>query len=182
MAISSAYPGTHAERRARHHGGTGMPHGRRRLSEILLSKHMLAPAQLRRAVRHAEQHSVPLADAVVSLGFVSETDSYAALAAVTGLPLVDLAELRVAESTARLLPEKLARRHTLLPIHAADGVLTYAVTRPFDDQAERDVAFASERRPRAVLASPSQLHAAMNRLYPRSAVRGIKTSRAMSRS
>jgi DNA-binding response OmpR family regulator len=61
-----------------------------RFSEVLLSQALINQRDLNIAGTHAEHQHVSLVDAVVELGFVSELESYAALAAATGLLIVDL--------------------------------------------------------------------------------------------
>ena len=143
--------------------------GGSRFSDLLLAQSLLKLHDLNAAVEHSEQQQVPLADAIVQLGLVSETDSYAALACATGLPLVDLSEITPSTLALRLVPERVARRHILVPLGEDNRMLTYAVSRPFDDEAERDVAFASGRKPRAVLARRSDLSTALDRCYPKMA-------------
>ncbi|MBI4522067.1 MAG: Flp pilus assembly complex ATPase component TadA [Gemmatimonadetes bacterium] len=123
---------------------------------------------LKVARSHAEQQWVALADAVVQMGLVSERDSYETLAQATGMTLVDLAACTPSSLALKLVPERVARRHRLVPLEEDNRLLTYAVSR-FDADAERDVAFASGRTPRAVLARPSELADALDRCYPKMA-------------
>src|SRR5918994_473298 len=87
-----------------------------RLADLLLSRSLLNRHNLALAVEHGERRHVPLVDAVVDLGFVNENESYTALANCTGLPLVDLSELTPSSLALRLVPERVARRHVLLPL------------------------------------------------------------------
>lgn len=141
--------------------------GEARFGKLLLSHATLTLHTLSVAIDHAEQQHVPLADAIVSLGFASEDDSYAALAEATGMRLVDLAALTPSTLALRLVPERVARRHVLIPLEEDNRALTYAVSRPFDDEAERDVAFASGRKPAVVLARRSDILSALDRWYPK---------------
>lgn len=136
-----------------------------RFGEALLARALLNRHKLAIAFEHCERQRVPLVEAVVNLGFVSENDSYAALAGFTGLPLVDLSELTPSNLALRLVPERVARRHLLLPLNEDNRLLTYAIGRPFDDEAERDVAFASGRNAQAVVARRSDLVSALDKYY-----------------
>jgi len=135
--------------------------------KLLLSRAALPLHSLSVAIEHAEQQHVPLADAIVALGFVSEDDTYAALAEATGLPLVNLSELTPSPLARRLVPERVARRHMLMPLEEDNRTLTYAISRPYDDDAERDVGFASGRKPSVVLARRSDVLSALDRWYPK---------------
>ena len=96
-----------------------------------------------------------------------KTDTYAALAEATGMPLVSLSDVTPSPLALRLVPERVARRHVLIPLDEDNRTLTYAVSRPFDDEAERDVGFASGRKPIVVLATRSDLLSALDRCYPK---------------
>ena len=136
-----------------------------RFGETLVARELLNRQNLAIAVEHCERLRVPLVEAVVDLGFVSENDSYSALAIFTGLPLVDLSDLTPSNLALRLVPERVARRHLLLPLNEDNRLLTYAIGRPFNDEAERDVAFASGRNPQAVVARRSDLVTALDKHY-----------------
>src|SRR5262249_33965045 len=130
-----------------------------------LSRSLINNRNLAIAMEHSERHRVALADAVVDLGFVSELDSYSMLAAATGLRLIELSSVTPNSLALHLLPERVARHDFLLPIEEDNRVLTYAISRRFNDDAERDVAFASGRRPQAVLARRSDLQTALDKYY-----------------
>jgi CheY-like chemotaxis protein len=136
-----------------------------RLAEFLLSEALVTKRQLDAALEQATQQAGHLADAVVQLGFLSEKDAYAALASATGLHFVDLSDRTPSPLALRLVPAHVALRNGLLPLDESDRILTYAVSRPFDDKAERDVALASGRKPFAVLARRSELLEALDRRY-----------------
>ncbi len=158
---------TASARRGSFEGGIGIPDGRRIYGELLQSTHLLDRNRLQTAIDHSESKHTSLPEAIVALGFVSEIDAYVALAQATGLPLVDLHDTKVSELAVRLIPERQARRHELVPIAEDNRTLTYAIARPFDSDADNDIAFASGRRARAVLAPRSQVLAALDRYYPK---------------
>jgi type II secretory ATPase GspE/PulE/Tfp pilus assembly ATPase PilB-like protein/ActR/RegA family two-component response regulator len=116
---------------------------------------------------HAAQHQMELADAVVALGLAAETDSYAALAEAAGTDLITLDDVVSSELAVRLVPERLARRHLVVPLQVDNRTLTYATCRPFDAEAERDLAFASGRRTALVVATRSAVLGTLDHCYPK---------------
>lgn len=154
--------------------------GESRFGDLLLSQSLLNLHELNVAIDHAERQQVPLADAIVQLGFLSENDSYGMLAWATGLRPVDLSELTPSTLALRLVPARVARWHVLLPLEADNRILTYAVSQPFDDEAERDVASASGRRPCALLARRSDLVSALDRCYPKLGELDVSLARVRS--
>jgi type IV pilus assembly protein PilB len=146
---------------------TSRPTEIRGFAAQLLTAGMLTRGDLARATEQAAHQKLPLHDVVVALGLVGESDSYAVLSKVTGIPLLDLNDVHVSELALRLVPEKLARRHTVLPLHEDNRTITFAVTRPLDIDIERDIGFAAGRTPRPVLAQRSQVIEALDRCYPK---------------
>ncbi|MGE0445795.1 MAG: ATPase, T2SS/T4P/T4SS family [Vicinamibacterales bacterium] len=136
-----------------------------RLAALLAERGTVTAQELQVALDHSEHERASLADALIELGFATEEAVYAALAEATGMELVDLTTIVPSSLALRLVPERVARKHRALPLTEDNRVLTYAISRPYQDEAERDLAFASGRRPRAVLARPSDLLAAIDRHY-----------------
>jgi type IV pilus assembly protein PilB len=115
----------------------------------------------------AEQMRLPLAEAFVAFGKLSEPFSYAALAEATGVPLLSpIRNLAPAPLALRIVPARVARRHGVVPLSLTDRELTYATSSPFDGEAERDVAFVSGRRPQAALMYRREVEELLSRHYP----------------
>ena len=127
-----------------------------------ISRHDVAVAG-----QHALREQMHLVDAVVALGFVRETDSYAALSASLGAETVILADTTSSELAIRLVPERLARRHFVVPLTVDNRLLTFVTSSPFNPEGERDLAFASGRRTKMVVATRSAVLDALDRCYPK---------------
>jgi len=141
--------------------------GQTSYSANLLKNGWITQTDLSIAEQHADREQTDLVDAVVSLGLVDERNSYAALAVSVGLEIVDLQDVRASELAIHLVPERLARRHLVVPISVDNRVLTFATCRPLNADAERDVAFASGRRTRMLVAHRSGVVAALDGCYPK---------------
>jgi type IV pilus assembly protein PilB len=136
-------------------------------SKLLMERGAISRADLLVAERHALREGQELAEALVSLALVSEEECYAALARAAGLSLVDLSSLQSSELAVRLVPERLARRHTIVPISVDNRTLTYATCNPFDGDVDRDLEFASGRLLRRAVARRSSVLLALERCYPK---------------
>jgi hypothetical protein len=79
----------------------------------------------------------------------------AALAPVLRIGLADVE--RVEAKAARLVPEKVARKHGVFALRESDRELTVASSDPQDYEAERDLGFASGRRIVFELAAPTTI-------------------------
>ena len=143
------------------------PNGRARFSELLIDRGLVTADDLARAQTHAAREQLELADALVVLGLLAEAVSYEVLAAaarttVTPVDLVASSELAV-----QLVPERLARRHLIVPLMVDNRTLTYATCLPFSAEAERDLGFATGRRTSLTVATRSAVLHALDRCYPK---------------
>ena len=69
--------------------------------------------------------------------------------------------------TAKLIPEKTARKHGVLPLRATDHLLVVATSDPVNMEAEQEIQFVSGRQPVFQLAAPGPLLEAIERAYSR---------------
>jgi CheY-like chemotaxis protein len=134
---------------------------------LLLGRGLISAADLAVAERQAVREHLELADAVVALGLVSEADSYATLAAAAGAEVMALDGVVSSKLAVQLVPERLARRHFVVPLQVDNRILTYVTCRPFNVEADRDMAFASGRRTRLMVATRSAVLSALDRCYPK---------------
>jgi CheY-like chemotaxis protein len=134
---------------------------------VLIDRGLITRKDLSVAEPHAVREDLDLAEALVALGLASETDCYAALAAAAGAEVVALDTVTASELAVQLVPERLARRHFIVPLTVDNRTLTYATCRPFNAEAERDLGFASGRRTTLMVAKRSAVVNALDRYYPK---------------
>src|SRR5437588_11767983 len=63
------------------------------------------------------------------------------------------------------VPEQVARRYHILPLHATDSYLEVATANPFDLDSEKALAFATGREIRMLLLAPSKIAEKLDELY-----------------
>jgi len=126
---------------------------------------LMEPQDIASVERHADEYGVLLVEAVVALGFMNEPKAYAALAEWMGRPFVDLHDTPPNPTAARLLPERVSKARQILAIAHNNRTMTYASSSLFNDEVDRDVAFASGRRPQMVVVAKSQLADSLKQSY-----------------
>lgn len=144
---------------------------------LLLNDAGITKQDLLVADQHAAREGVPLVESVSLLGFVREPEAYRLLARALGCEFVSLDNAPPSELALRLIPERLARRHAILPLSVDNRVLRYATSRPLHDECDRDLAFASGRKAVACLAARNTLLAAIDRAYPHTRPLDVLASR-----
>ena len=101
------------------------------------------------------------------------SDEDAAIVAFAGtadgpaIPAVNLEQMEISELAVRLVPERVARRHLVVPIRLDNRTLTYGTFQPLDGEAERDLSFAVGRQAISMLATRTSVLSSLERLYPR---------------
>jgi type IV pilus assembly protein PilB len=139
-------------------GAAGLP-------SFMLERGLVTPDGLRDAQEHSSRAQTDLTDALVSLGLTAEHRAYAVLAAAAGVDLVDLDDIVLSELAVRLVPERLARRHLVVPMRVDNRTLTYATCRPFAAEADNDLRFASGRRTAMVVATRAAIMRTLDQCY-----------------
>ena len=124
--------------------------------------HWLANAALRAGIPAAKTASVSEATPLPAVWEqlarefrLTESALAAKVAPVLRVPLADFD--RADAKAARLVPEKLARKHLVYALRETDRELVVASSDPQDYEAERDLGFASGRRIAFELAAPSTI-------------------------
>jgi type II secretory ATPase GspE/PulE/Tfp pilus assembly ATPase PilB-like protein/CheY-like chemotaxis protein len=133
----------------------------------LLREQLIAPKALQAALQHAGQSLVPIHAAVVALGFVPERITYKLLAECAGLPFVDGRTVTPSPLALKLVPDRVAHRHELVPVDVDDRNIIYITATPYDVDADRDMGFTTGRGSVPNITCPSDLRTALERYYPR---------------
>jgi general secretion pathway protein E len=138
---------------------------RKRLGELLIERGKLDAAGLERALRVQQESGDRIGALLVTLGVCAQRDVTEALAAQLGLPLVDVSgypEFPILEErvSARFLREARA-----LPVKEDERELALAMADPTDAYTIGAFRLATGREVRPMVAVPSELEAALERLY-----------------
>ena len=154
IAASTSAPPATADRPAR-----------RRIGEILIERGRLDAVGLDRALRMQQETGEKLGALLVTLGIVAQRDVAEALAAELDIPLVEATgypELPILEEriSARFLREARA-----LPVSEGEDELALAMVDPTDSYTINAFEMVTGRRVKPLVAIPSELEAALERLY-----------------
>ncbi len=135
------------------------------LPELLLSQGVLTPAQLQSAQAHAAKAGCSLKQAIVQEGLISEQDLTSLLAEQLGMSTIDLATYLIRPEVVQLVPEALARKHTLMPVFKIGDTLTVAMEDPLNFFAIDEVRLRTKCAVKTVLGGGSGIRHAINQYY-----------------
>ena len=113
-----------------------------------------------------QQPHVRMGDLMVAAGKLPEDDLYQALSEQLGVPYVHLGDFDVDPVALANLPQELLPAQRVLPLMLHEGRLVVATDDPADNSALSTLRFRAQRPIEAVLASPTDLDAAIAVHYP----------------
>lgn len=139
---------------------------RKPLAEYLIEKGYLKPDQLDEARKVQNQTKNPdMGRILLDLGFVGEREVYEAKAQEEGIGFADLDRLTIDSSAINVVPERIARNNSLIPVKK-DGLTLYvAMANPSNIQAIDDVQMVSGCRVSPVRAVPDAIEDAIRKYY-----------------
>jgi hypothetical protein len=99
---------------------------KRRLGEILMDEGLLNEGQVEEALKRQKATGELLGEALVKLGYVTETDIARTLATQFGYPFLDAMKYFIAPETLRLLPVDRALENQMIPLDRMGKTLMLA--------------------------------------------------------
>ncbi len=134
--------------------------------QYLVQKGLLAKEQLDEALKVQQQTKNPdLGRILVELNFVGEREVIEARAQEAGMPFVDLDRTEIETSATNVVPERIAKLHTVIPVKKEGMQLLLAMANPRNIQALDDVKLASGCRVVPAMAVPGAIEDAIRKSY-----------------
>ncbi|GGF36560.1 type II secretion system protein E [Aliidongia dinghuensis] len=137
----------------------------RAVADGLIERGKLDPAAFDRALRLQAGTEERLEALLIKLGFAGERDVAEVVAAELGLPLAGPVDYPAEPVLADRLNTGFLHQNGIVPLSESADELALAMVDPFDDHARRAMALVVARAIRPLVAIPSELEAAYQRLY-----------------
>lgn len=102
---------------------------RRKLGDLLLSRHQITAKQLEEAVRIQKKTRKRLGQILLELGYITEEELASALAYQRQWRYVEIDPFEVDPALLRIIPKWLAERYRIFPLKYENGVLHLAIDR-----------------------------------------------------
>jgi len=135
------------------------------LGRLLVSEHLLTPADVADALVEAQEAGRRLGEVLVEWEAISERDLARFLARQEGLDFVDLAKFDLDDDAVDCLPEPVARASGAVAYGFQGSFVLVAVADPTNDAALDSVRNAADRRIRFLVAPASEVLAAQAEAY-----------------
>jgi type IV pilus assembly protein PilB len=139
---------------------------RKPMVQFLVEKGYLSPEQLAEAQKVQQQTGQKdLSSILVSLNMVGEREVLQAKAQEMGMGFVDLDRVQIESSALNVVPERLVKSHSAIPVKKDGNQLWVAMLNPSNIMAIDDIKMASGCRVIPVLAVPGAIEDAIKKNY-----------------
>ena len=137
---------------------------------------MITPDQVAVAIEAQKKTKDRLGKTLIRMGFITEENLIKTLAHQLKLNYVNLKEEKIDRSLAKLIPDKVARRHLVVPLAQMGQVLMVAMADPLNIFALDDLAFKTGLEIEPVIASEQDILTTLETLYESSLMDKIETT------
>jgi len=141
------------------------PNKSKRLGDLLVENGDITPEQLEQALKALKGTTKRIGEILVEQGVVNERQVSKILEQQLGFTHLDLEKIDIDPELPRLISEKLARRHMLIPISLKNNVLTVAMSNPTNIYAIDDVKLATDLQVEPVIATRQDIMTAIGLYY-----------------
>jgi type IV pilus assembly protein PilB len=139
---------------------------RKPLAQYLVEKGYIKPEQIEEAEKvRLQSKSTDIGRVLVELGYVGEREMLEAKAQEEGLAFVDLDRVTIDSSAINMVPERIARNHSVIPVKKDGTVLHVAMPNPNNVQAIDDIQMVSRMKVTPVRAVPGAIEDAIRKYY-----------------
>jgi len=140
------------------------------MAQYLMQKGFLKQEQLEEALKVQNQTKNPdLARVLIDLGMVGEREVLEAKAQEMNVPFVNLDNVKIDSSAINILPERIARNHSVIPVRKDGNTLYLAMANTNNIEAADDVRMVTGCRVVPCMAVPGAIEDAIKKYYSSSA-------------
>ncbi|MBI4376367.1 MAG: type II secretion system ATPase GspE [Elusimicrobia bacterium] len=147
---------------AQHALSIGLP---KRLADLMVAQKLITAEQLKKALEVQRQGNEKLGGILVEKGFITEEALLEFMSKQCGISYVSLASMEIPEDVIALVPESIARQHTLIPCNKTKDRIIIALADPLNVLILDDLKMMTGCDTKAVLASEAEIHAALDKYY-----------------
>lgn len=138
----------------------------KKIGELLVEAALITQEQLDEALKSAaETKGMRIGAVLVKKGYASEIDIAQTLAFQLNIPFVDITAAPVDPEAVKLINEKIAQKHLLVPLYLDRKILRIAMADPLNLSAIDDVRFATGAEIQPSVATLTDVNDAIKRFY-----------------
>ena len=150
-----------------------------KIGSMLRAVGLIDDAQLQRALEEQKRTHETIGTILVKLGFISETDLTNTLGKQLGVASVDLSHFEIDANVLKIIPEDIARKYKVIPLHRMGYTITLAMANPTNVMAIDDIKFRTGYNIEPVVAAETSIMKAIDAYYGTDAVNMSSISDAL---
>ena len=148
-----------------------------RLGDILVKDGAITPEQLAGALEIQKTSKRRLGTILIEEGIIDEQRLIKALEIQLGIDFIDLTAVKIPVELAAVVPQSIAKRHSVVPVKVTGEELTVAMADPLNFVALEEVRTATRRHVIPKIAATSAVEDAITALYGNEGDRGDEARR-----
>ena len=135
------------------------------LGEMLVEEKLITAEQLENALDQQQRQGGKLSEILVNQGLIKTEELATVLSVQLNMPLIDLTRHVVQPNALQLIPEDMARKHTLIPLDVVGDSLLVVMADPEDIRTIEDIKAQAKMRVEVALGIPSDIERAIDLNY-----------------
>ncbi|OIO73694.1 MAG: hypothetical protein AUJ85_07235 [Elusimicrobia bacterium CG1_02_37_114] len=142
---------------------------RKTAKDILIESGLIGEEQLNKAIEESKKQQKPLQQAVIDMGMIDRAELLRTLSKAWSVKAVDLGNFEIDPDAAKIVPEKTAKRHTLIPFAKEESSLYVAMADPHDLFVTDDIRLRTGLKVEPYLALPADINDMISKIYVKDA-------------
>lgn len=142
------------------------------MAEFLVQRGYVTQEQVEEAQKVSQQTNTELGRTIMNLGFAGEREVLHAQAQEAGQPFVDLDRVTVETGAVNVVPERIAKMHSVMPVKKEGTILWVAMANPNNLEALDQLRLASGLLVKPVVAVPGAIEDAIKKYYAGASTNG----------
>ena len=140
---------------------------RDRLVDILINGKLVTEDQLNAALEIQKKIGGSLGKILIWEGFISQKDLMVAMSRQLNIPPIDLSKYKIDKSIISLIPDRIVKQYSIMPISKIGNVLTIAMSDPLNIFAIDDIKSITSYQIQPIIATEADIKEAINSYYGR---------------
>ncbi len=142
-----------------------MAEEKKSFGDFLVGLGVVTADQLKMAIQEQKRERETLGQTIVRLKYAKEETVFQCVANYFDLPYIDLNTYLIDEEVIKIVPEEMARRHTLIPLFKIGNILTVAMVDPLNIYALDDVRNRSKTDVDITISAEEKIKKAIDQHY-----------------
>jgi type IV pilus assembly protein PilB len=152
-----------------------MAEEKKSLADFFIGRGVVTADQLKNVTYEKKRGGASLEQAIIRLKYAKEETVLQCLADYFNLPFIDLNTYLIDEEVLRIIPEEMARRHTVIPLFKIGNTLTVAMVNPLNILALDEVRNKTKMDVEIAVSTETKIRKAIDQHYGSTATTLVNT-------